>query len=101
WTDYLKDVPGYSEEPLKPPSLLQIGAVAPEGFAQWNTANVYKQRQQGYATVTIALPLGDITASQLRGVADIARKYVKETIRSTVEQNFVLRWVSEADLPAL
>ena len=26
---------------------------------------------------------------------------MKETIRSTVEQNLVLRWVSEADLPAL
>ena len=34
-------------------------------------------------------------------VADVARKYLKETIRSTVEQNLVLRWVSEADLPAL
>jgi len=42
-----------------------------------------------------------MTAAQLRLVADLARKYVKETIRSTVEQNLVLRWVSEADLPAL
>ncbi len=25
WTDYLKDVPDYAEEPLKAPSLLQIG----------------------------------------------------------------------------
>ncbi len=30
WTDYLKDVPHYKEEPLKPPSLLQIGAVKPD-----------------------------------------------------------------------
>jgi sulfite reductase (ferredoxin) len=34
-------------------------------------------------------------------VADVARSYVKETIRSTVEQNLVLRWVSESDLPSL
>jgi sulfite reductase (ferredoxin) len=101
WTDYLKDVPNYAEEPLKPPSLLQIGAVKPEGFEPWYATNVYRQRQQGYATVTIALPLGDITAAQLRAVADVARKYLKETIRSTVEQNLVLRWVSESDLPAL
>ena len=33
--------------------------------------------------------------------ADISRQYVKETIRTTVEQNIVLRWVSEADLPEL
>jgi sulfite reductase (ferredoxin) len=105
WTDYLQDVPHYKEEALKPPSLLQISALSngakPAGFDQWHTNNVYRQRQEGYATVTIALPLGDITSTQLRTVADLARKYLKETIRSTVEQNLVLRWVSEADLPAL
>jgi sulfite reductase (ferredoxin) len=101
WTDYLRDIPGYSEEPLKPPSLLQIGAAHPDGFDRWYATNVYRQRQQGYATVTLALPLGDITAAQLRAVADISRKYLKETVRSTVEQNLVLRWVSEADLPGL
>jgi sulfite reductase (ferredoxin) len=101
WTDYLKDVPSYAEQPLKPPSLLQIDSVHPAGFDQWYATNVYRQRQQGYATVTIALPLGDITAAQLRLVADVSRKYLKETVRSTVEQNLVLRWVSEADLPSL
>jgi len=101
WTDFLKDVPGYAEEALKAPSLLQIGPAHPEGFDQWYATNVYRQRQQGYATVTIALPLGDITPAQLRLVADVSRKYMKETVRSTVEQNLVLRWVSEADLPAL
>jgi sulfite reductase (ferredoxin) len=48
--------------------------------------------------VTIALPLGDITANQLRALADIARRFTKETIRTTVEQNIVLRWVSQSDL---
>jgi len=101
WTSYLKDVPGYAEEPLKAPSLLQIAGVQPKGFDQWHANNIYRQRQSGYATVTIALPLGDITATQLRAVADVSRKYLKETVRSTVEQNLVLRWVGEADLPAL
>jgi sulfite reductase (ferredoxin) len=102
WTDYLKDVPNYKEEGLKPASLLQIGtANKPAGFDQWYATNIYRQRQEGYATVTIALPLGDITAAQLRLVADVSRKYMKETVRSTVEQNLVLRWVSEADLPAV
>jgi sulfite reductase (ferredoxin) len=101
WTDYLQDVAEYKEEPLKPAALLQIGAARPEGFAQWHVNNVYSQRQQGYSTVTVALPLGDITATQLRALADISRKYMKETVRSTVEQNLVLRWVSDADLPSL
>jgi sulfite reductase (ferredoxin) len=101
WTAYLKDVPNYEETPLKQPSLLQIGGVRPAGFDAWAKSNVYHQRQAGYATVTVALPLGDITADQLRSLADIARKYVKETVRTTVEQNMVLRWVSEGDLAAL
>lgn len=101
WTSYLKEAHVHQEEALKPASLLQIEPVRPEGFDKWQRVNVYQQRQEGYSTVTIALPLGDITGPQLRKVADLARKYVKETIRSTVEQNLVLRWVSNADLPAL
>ncbi len=49
--------------------------------------------------VTVALPLGDITANQLRSLADIVRRFTKETVRTTVEQNFVIRWVSKSDLP--
>ena len=101
WTSYLKELNANQEQPLKPPSLLQIASRVPEGFDGWHATNVYQQSQPGYATVTVALPLGDITAHQLRGLANIARKYVRESIRSTVEQNLVLRWVSEGDLPAL
>jgi sulfite reductase (ferredoxin) len=50
---------------------------------------------------TVSLPLGDIASWQLRELARIARRFVGDTIRSTVEQNIVLRWVSEGDLPAL
>lgn len=89
-----------AEQPLHPAELLQIEA-APTEFTAWRASNVYRQRQPGYSTVTVALPLGDITADQLRGLADTARKYIKETIRTTVEQNIVLRWVADADLPAV
>jgi sulfite reductase (ferredoxin) len=51
--------------------------------------------------VTVALPLGDITSNQLRSLADIVRRFTKETVRTTVEQNFVIRWVSKRDLPEL
>ena len=101
WAKALAAIPGYEEKPKKPAELLRIEPARPEGFAEWLNANVYKQRQEGYATVTVALPLGDLTAPQLRRLADIARNYVNETVRTTVEQNIVLRWVSEADLPAV
>lgn len=101
WAGYLKDLDRHQEAPLRPPGLLQINGSAPADFHEWRRTNVYQQRQAGYAAVTVALPLGDISANQLRKLADIARMYVKDTIRTTVEQNIVLRWVSEPDLLAL
>ncbi len=98
WTAYLANVPNEQETPRRLTGLLQIDS---EEFRRWKAANVYTQRQPGYATVTIALPLGDITSDQLRALADIARQYTNETVRLTVEQNIVLRWVSEADLADL
>ncbi len=72
-----------------------------ESFQRWVKTNTRPQKQEGYTVVTIALPLGDITSNQLRSLADIARRFTKETIRSTVEQNIVLRWVSQSDLMEL
>jgi sulfite reductase (ferredoxin) len=101
WTEYLQDVPAYREEGRKPGALLQISGPTDTEFERWRRTNVYDQKQAGYVTVTITLPLGDITADQLRALADMARQYTKETVRTTVEQNMVLRWISAADLPAL
>jgi sulfite reductase (ferredoxin) len=98
WTDYLTSVNDQSEEPLKSGVSLN-GHQRPEGFAAWYATNVYKQRQPGYVAATVTLPLGDASADQLRALADIARRFVKDTMRTTVEQNILFRWVSEADLP--
>src|SRR5690606_3971410 len=68
-------------------------------FQAWRRTNTEPQRQPGYVVATIKLPLGDLTASQMRVLADMARKYTRETVRTTIEQNIVFRWVSEADLP--
>lgn len=100
WTEYLPDVERFDEEPLRGPVPLN-GASPPEGFPAWLATNVYRQRQAGYAVATVALPLGDLSSWQAHRLAEIARRYVGDHIRTTVEQNIVLRWVSEADLPAL
>ena len=100
WTGYISDVERYQENPQKPPSLLN-GQRRPEGFEKWFATNVYRQRQEGYAVATVTLPLGDMTTAQARHLADIARRFSADTLRTTVEQNIVLRWVAEADLPEL
>jgi sulfite reductase (ferredoxin) len=100
WTDYLKDVERHQELPAKAGSNLDLANLDPD-FEAWRATNAYPQKQTGYVVATVTLPLGDITSWQLRQLADVARKYVGDHVRTTVEQNLVLRWVSEADLPAL
>ena len=99
WTAYLTEASVYGEQPLR-----EAGSSngSEDGhFERWSRANVYRQRQKGYVVVTVALPLGDLTAQQMRHLAQLARDYVGGTIRFTAEQNIVLRWVSENDLRKL
>ena len=98
WTAYLASVNEQTETALKSGVNLN-GHQRLEGFDAWYATNVYKQRQPGYVAATVTLPLGDASADQLRALADIARRFVKDTLRTTVEQNVLFRWVSEADLP--
>jgi len=100
WTDYLKDVERHREAPAKASAKLDVVPSDP-AFEAWRATNVYAQRQPGYVVATVTLPLGDITSWQMRQLANVARKYVGDNVRTTVEQNLILRWVSEADLPAL
>lgn len=97
WTAFLSDLTVTDEVPLKSATPLN-GAARPDGFDEWHKTNVYRQKQAGYATVTVTLPLGDLTSDQLRGLADLSRRFLKDTIRTTVEQNIVLRWINEGDL---
>jgi len=100
WTAYLADLHLTDEQPLHAPAELPAGQ-QPEPLARWLRTNVEPQRQAGYYTVTVTLPLGDLTGDQLRGLADIARTFTRETLRTTVDQNIILRWVSGADVLAL
>jgi sulfite reductase (ferredoxin) len=102
WTSFLREIPEEFSRPKKPGRPLDgRRGVPPDGFEAWAATNLRAQRQPGYAVVTVQCPLGDLTSLQARAVADLAREYVGEDLRTTVEQNLVLRWVSGEDLPAL
>ena len=100
WRKYFDEIPKWNEKPGLPTVQLTFGK-RPEGYDLWAATNVYEQRQSGYSVATITLPLGDVTADQLRKLADIARRYAGDHVRTTVEQNLVLRWVPNDNLADL
>ncbi len=99
WTSYLDEAEAFRETPLLPPSPLDLDGASPE-LARWMRLNTRPQRQPGYSTVTVFLPLGDISAWQMRGLARLCRRFVRDTVRTAVEQNLVVRWVPTGELSA-
>jgi sulfite reductase (ferredoxin) len=73
----------------------------PVGLAAWTRSNVGPQRQPGFVTATVTVPLGDLTSPQLTVLGGLARSYADGTVRFTREQDVLLRWVKAGDLPAL
>ena len=100
WTEHLDQSPSASN--IRTNSDKTVTHIdPPNGFDQWSLTNVYQQRQPGYVVATVVLPLGDLTSQQMRALAEIAQRYVGTTVRTTVEQNIVIRWVHESELPHL
>ncbi len=86
-----------SNAPAKPPE-----AASPNGdrteFERFLEGNVQAQRQEGFSTVEVKITRGDLTPEQFRGLAEIMREHTGGYARSTVQQNFVLRWVRDESL---
>ncbi len=83
--------------PAKPPE-----AASPNGdrteFERFLEGNVQAQRQEGFSTIEVKITRGDLTPEQFRGLAAIMREHTGGYARSTVQQNFVLRWVRDESL---
>ena len=100
---YLEPDWSYLEEATHPSaaSLGQNGHAAQPGFEGWRRTNAVAQARDGFFLVYVLLPIGDLTAQQFYDLAEIADKYTGGKIRTAANQNMVLRWVHEEDLPAL
>jgi len=82
-----------------------VPAPRPEGYASPNgdlseferfaESNVRPQRQTGFSTIEVAVPRGDLSPEQFRGLAAIMRDYCGGYARTTVGQNMILRWVRD------
>ena len=56
-------------------------------------AGAAPQRQRGYVRLTVAIPLGDMRAEQMRSVAGIAKRYGNGSVYFTRDQDMELHWV--------
>jgi sulfite reductase beta subunit-like hemoprotein len=85
----------HDEEAHAPEPPLHAGS--PNGdlseFLRFRDANVESQRQPGFSSVQVKVPRGDLTPEQFRGLARIMREFSGGYARTTVHQNFLLRWV--------
>ena len=88
-----------SKEITRPISVSNETTLQPDGFERWKKTNVFKQKQANYNSVFIGLESGDITANQLRTIAQITRDFSGEELaRNGFSQNIVIRYVHDDDL---
>jgi len=78
------------------------GKQTTDGYSRWYKTTTFKQKQDGFRSVFVTLEAGDITSNQLRSLAQICRDFSAEGFaRNGFNQEIVLRWVAEDDLPRL
>lgn len=65
-------------------------------FEMWRRTNVVRQKQEGYVAAVTKLFMGDLTTEQMLHLADLAERYSNGNIRTTINQNMVIRWVPES-----
>ncbi|HLZ35060.1 MAG TPA: nitrite/sulfite reductase, partial [Nitrospira sp.] len=77
------------------------GAHQETPFEMWKRTNVVRQKQAGYVAAVIKLFMGDLTAAQMLHVADLAERYSNGNIRTTINQNMIIRWIPESQIAEL
>jgi len=86
----------------RPISISSENGSIPDGYARWLKTTTYKQKQEGYRAVFVTLESGDLTANQLRAMAEITKDFSAEGFaRNGFSQDIILRYVHESDLPKL
>lgn len=72
-----------------------------DGYEAWIQSNTIPQRQEGLHVAFATMRLGDLTSSQFRAVAGIARNFGSGDIRLTQRQNLAIRDLPESQLSAI
>jgi sulfite reductase (NADPH) hemoprotein beta-component len=79
---------------------------APLPYRRWLQRNVHAHQVPGYKAVTLSLkraglPPGDVTHTQMDAAAALSSRFSQGELRVSHDQNLVLPWVREDELPKL
>jgi sulfite reductase (ferredoxin) len=95
----LRQLPKALNSMIKLPMLNEHITLESTAYERWLHTNVVPQKQAGYFTVFVTLEAGDITANQLRVLAQTIRELSVEGVaRNTPQQNFAVRYVNGDEL---
>jgi sulfite reductase (NADPH) hemoprotein beta-component len=83
------------------PVIVPLLKAGDQEYARWRTTNVHPQKQVGFVLAVASIPLGDISSEQMRVVADLARSHGDGTVRVTMDQDLVFRWVKAGEVRQL
>jgi sulfite reductase beta subunit-like hemoprotein len=92
---------GAPRGPGVPPAVVPQPAPGPAALEAFRRSNVRPQRQPGHSIVTVSAPQGDVAAGQLEALADLALAHADGTVRFSSAGQLHLRWVPDAEVPAL
>ena len=62
--------------------------------------NVRPQKQAGFSIVIVTTVLGDLTSAQMRLLGELSQVYGDGTVRVTMDQNLLFRWVRSENVEA-
>lgn len=70
-------------------------------FNRWLESNVLEQKQKGYNVVYVNPMIGDLTVDQLFALSELSQRFSNGRVRTTPQQDIVLRWIRSSDIGAL
>ena len=90
----------------RPVDAYEAHRAANPAFRAWTDTNLTAHKAPGYAIVSVSTKKhgttpGDMTADQMRVLADLAERFGHGELRISHQQNVILPHVHKADLPAV
>ena len=104
WNDYLSKIEREHEVPERnrldfpdAPNRIEDDS----DFSRWRDKNVSPAGVSGYSIVNVRVLLGDVPSDTARALSDMIDTFADGSLRVTIQQNLVIRWVPDEALASL